>query len=60
MTDVHIVLVQMARDIKKTFCETGVVDYELKKELEEIAYLHGIDVYFDEDDIPEQVEDEPV
>lgn len=60
MIGIHDKIIRLAREIKSQFEDAGIVDYELKKELEDLAYKYEIDVYFDEDDIPEQVEDEPV
>lgn len=51
---------QVASYVRKRFDEDGIVEYEAKKKLEDLAYEYGIGVYFDEDDIPEQVEDSPV
>lgn len=50
----------MAQEIRRQFEENGVFDYEKNREMEDIAYEDDICVYFDEDGIPEQVEDERV
>lgn len=55
-----IKMMKMAQEIKSRFEESGIVDYEIKEKLEAIAYKYEICVYFDDDDIPEQIEDEPV
>lgn len=60
MDNIYNQVIKMARKIRAQFVADGIVDYELKQKLEDLAYKHNIDVYFDEDDIPEQVEDEPV
>ena len=49
-----------AQEIRRQFEQTGVFDYEKNREMEEIAYEDDIFICFDEDNIPEWVEDERV
>ena len=60
MEGIFNIMMRLAREIKKRFEEDGIVEYELKERLEDLAYKYAIEVYFDEDDIPEQIEDSPV
>lgn len=48
----------LASDIRKQFIESGTVAREKFYQLYDLCDKHEIEVYFDEDDIPEQVEDE--
>lgn len=52
--------IRLAKYIRDRFDTDGIFEYEAVKKLEDIAYGYEIDVYFDEDNIPEQVEDFPI
>jgi hypothetical protein len=51
---------KMAQEIRNQWDNDGIFDYEKNREMEEVAYEYGISIYFDEDNIPEYVEDERV
>lgn len=51
---------KMAQEIRNKWDNDGIFDYEKNREMEEVAYEYGISIYFDEDNIPEYVEDERV
>ena len=51
---------KMAQEIRNRWVNDGIFDYEKNREMGEISYEYGIAIYFDEDNIPEFVEDERV
>lgn len=51
---------KMAQEIRNQWYNDGIFDYEKNREMEEVAYEYDISIYFDEDNIPEYVEDERV
>lgn len=51
---------KMAQEIRNQWDNDGIFDYEKNREMEEVAYKYDISIYFDEDNIPEYVEDERV
>lgn len=51
---------KMAQEIRNHWDNDGIFDYEKNREMEEVAYEYDISMYFDEDNIPEYVEDERV
>lgn len=51
---------KMAQEIRNQWDNDGIFDYEKNREMEEVAYEYDISIYFDEDNIPEYVEDERV
>lgn len=51
---------KMAQEIRSQWDNDGIFDYEKNREMEEVAYEYDISIYFDEDNIPEYVEDERV
>lgn len=60
MEKIRIKMVTLARAIRKEFIENGTYNYTADKELGDLAYKYNIEVYYDENNIPYGVEDEPI